>query len=603
MLVLALLSCSENVLPTRLQAADRAGHPGHPFHFVADVDESSELTWVLSLAPESSQAWSEGEVLGTGRTLEFWPDVEGDFEILLEACNDRGCLQRRVIASAKVPVDGSAPVAEAGDDQFLELGDSAVLDGGMSFHPAGGALDYAWSFVTVPEDSVLIDEDIVDRFEAFAQLDGDVPGDFEIRLVVDDGVTTASDTTLVSFSEPDWWDPDEAPVASPGMGGMAAVGETIQLDASESSDAEGQELSFSWSFKLLPADSELGNSDIQDRDQAKASFVPDVEGEYGIRVAVSDGNSTSTAVTRWAVSGGNQPPVALAGSDFEAMWAQYVNLDGSESYDPDGDALSYRWGFVSQPETSGLANADLVDRYTDHASFTPDVSGEYELKLVVMDGTDQDVDRVVVSVSEQSEDNPPVADCGITEPTTEPGELVVLDASQSFDPEGEELAYRWSFASLPADSALTDQDLKRRFTAVSRFRPDVEGTYLVELVIDDGSLVGGCGLHVEVFQEAENQAPVARTNGDQYLVMGETAELNGRLSFDSDGDELSYRWAFVRVPESSALSNSDISDRHSVQGSFVPDAPGLYRVRLVVDDGQELGRDTAVIRVDEGLPE
>jgi hypothetical protein len=596
MLALALLSCSDYPLPTLLKVADRQGQPGHAFHFVAQVDERAELTWVVSLAPESSSAFSEGDVVGTGSHLVFTPDVDGDFELLAEACMPRGCLQRRVVASAWSTIDASTPVAEAGDDQLLELGDTAVLDGGQSFHPSGLDLDYAWSFEAVPEVSALVDDDLSDRFTSFASFDGDAPGDFELRLIVDDGVTTASDTTLVSFSEPDWWDPNQPPLVDPGEGGMAAVGDVITLDASGTTDPEGDTIAFSWSFKRMPAESLLSDADIVDADQAVATFSPDAEGEYVVRVIAHDGNAAVSATTQWAVTGGNRPPVALAGSDMTSMWAQYVNLDGSESYDPDGDALSYRWGFVSQPEGSSLGNGDLVDRYTDHASFTPDASGDWELKLVAMDGTDQDVDTVVVSVSEELEDNPPIADCGLDQVVLL-GKKVVLDGGNSFDPDGESLSYRWSLASLPSDSALDNSDIARRFTDRARFEPDVAGLYVAQLMVDDGSEMGSCSLEIEVVDE-HNAAPVARTNGNQYLVLGEVAQLSGRLSYDPDGDALSYRWAFVSVPGDSALTSDAMTDRFTVSSSFTPDASGVYRVRLVVDDGRELGRDTATIQVD-----
>ena len=596
MLALALLSCSDYPVPTLLRVADRAGQPGHPFTFRAEVDEGAELTWVVSLAPESSRSYAAGDALGEGPELALWPDVDGDFVLLAESCLPRGCLQRRVMASAWSAVDGSAPVAEAGEDQLLELGDTAVLDGGHSFHPAGAGMDFSWSFQSLPEISALTDDDIADRFETFASFDGDAPGDFELRLVVDDGVTTASDSTLVSFTKPDWWEPNQPPSVVISEGGMVAVGELVTVDASGTTDAEGDSIAFSWSFKRMPAASQLSDADLTDGGTATASFTPDVEGEYVLRVTADDGGAAVSATTSWAVTGGNRPPVAVAGSDMTTLWAQYVNLDGSASYDPDQDALSFRWGFVSQPAESTLGNGDLVDRYTDHASFTPDVSGDYELRLVAMDGTDQAADTVVVTVSEELEDNPPVADCGLDQVLLL-GKKAVLDGTSSFDPDGETLSYRWSFASLPTDSALGNAAITRRFTSRARFDPDVAGIYVAELMVDDGTEMGGCSLEIEVVDE-HNTAPVARTNGDQYLVAGETAELSGRLSYDADGDALSYRWSFLSVPEASALTSAEIADRFTVSSSFEPDAPGEYRVRLVVDDGRALGRDTATVQVD-----
>jgi|GEM_PF-6374544 len=40
---------------------------------------------------------------------------------------------------------------------------------------------------------------------------------------------------------------------------------------------------------------------------------------------------------------GNQPPIARAGPDRFSEAGESVALDGTESTDPDGDSLSYRW--------------------------------------------------------------------------------------------------------------------------------------------------------------------------------------------------------------------------------------------------------------------
>ncbi len=58
------------------------------------------------------------------------------------------------------------------------------------------------------------------------------------------------------------------------------------------------------------------------------------------------------SVTRWdevnyeictASAPSNQPPVAEAGEGFEALQGTWVQLDGSASYDPDGDLIEYLW--------------------------------------------------------------------------------------------------------------------------------------------------------------------------------------------------------------------------------------------------------------------
>ncbi len=61
-----------------------------------------------------------------------------------------------------------------------------------------------------------------------------------------------------------------------------------------------------------------------------------------------------------------------------------VDLDGSSSYDVDGDTLAYSWSFSSTPDGSA---AELVNSTSPRTSFTPDVAGTYVIRLLVSDGT------------------------------------------------------------------------------------------------------------------------------------------------------------------------------------------------------------------------
>jgi DNA-binding beta-propeller fold protein YncE len=82
------------------------------------------------------------------------------------------------------------------------------------------------------------------------------------------------------------------------------------------------------------------------------------------------------------ISSTNQPPVANAGSDQTGEQSYEITLDGSGSYDPDGDPLKYTWSFVSKPtgSTASLSNPNAVN-----PTFTPDLPGTYVLQLVVSD--------------------------------------------------------------------------------------------------------------------------------------------------------------------------------------------------------------------------
>ena len=86
----------------------------------------------------------------------------------------------------------------------------------------------------------------------------------------------------------------------------------------------------------------------------------------------------------------NQAPTAQAQLRSLRGATPHILLNGSGSTDPDGDNLYYRWSFVSRPAGSALSSADINDRDDVTASVTPDVAGEYTLRLWVSDGRAQD---------------------------------------------------------------------------------------------------------------------------------------------------------------------------------------------------------------------
>lgn len=80
----------------------------------------------------------------------------------------------------------------------------------------------------------------------------------------------------------------------------------------------------------------------------------------------------------------NAPPLANAGPNGEALVGVANQLDGTNSEDPDGDAIDgYEWVIVSGPEDSTEATFD--DPNAGVTGFIPDVPGLYRIGLYVTD--------------------------------------------------------------------------------------------------------------------------------------------------------------------------------------------------------------------------
>ena len=78
---------------------------------------------------------------------------------------------------------------------------------------------------------------------------------------------------------------------------------------------------------------------------------------------------------RTLISAINTPPVAAAGEDQAVIVVgSTVQLDGSQTWDPEGDPLSYLWAIKEKPAGS---NAQLDDPGSPAPSFIADVHGNY----------------------------------------------------------------------------------------------------------------------------------------------------------------------------------------------------------------------------------
>jgi hypothetical protein len=117
---------------------------------------------------------------------------------------------------------------------------------------------------------------------------------------------------------------NRAPIANAGSDQTVAVGATVQLDGSRSSDPDGDPLTFRWVFILRPAGSTatLSNPNI-----VNPTFVADLPGEYLVELTVDDGRGgrSSARVRVTAIS----PPVIAV----EPQLLEFVAIQGGSNPD------------------------------------------------------------------------------------------------------------------------------------------------------------------------------------------------------------------------------------------------------------------------------
>jgi hypothetical protein len=369
---------------------------------------------------------------------------------------------------------------------------------------------------------------------------------------------------------------NRAPLANAGPDQTAFVGDTVTLDGSASMDPDGDPLSFAWQLDAAPAGSTAALSDPK---AVNPTIVPDVAGTYTLSLLVDDGVATSAPDTV-RVDTLNSPPVADAGDDRTAFVGDTVTLDGTKSFDVDGDALAFTWTLASAPSGS---TADLDDGTAVLPKFTIDRSGTYEFELVVSDGA---ADSLPDTVFVTTLNAPPRADAGLDQ-TVVLGAAVGLDGSGSYDPDGDPIESWWSLVSVPAGSAAALSDPA---AMAPSFTADLPGTYVAQLIVSDGAMDSTPDT---VTIDTANTRPRADAGVDRSVLGGMAVALDGTGSFDPDGDPMTFFWALTSVP---AGSTAALDAPASTGPTFTADLPGDYLAQLIVNDGDlESAPDTVLV--------
>jgi hypothetical protein len=118
-------------------------------------------------------------------------------------------------------------------------------------------------------------------------------------------------------------------------------------------------------------------------------------------------------------------------------------------------------------------------------------------------------------------DSRPVADAG-SDLSVAVGDTVQLDGSGSVDPDGDPLAFTWSFESVPVGSAAT---LVLAGSAKPSFTADVVGAYVVLLEVFDGDASAFDSVTVAAENTLSNDAPIISTIADRAMVAGDASDV------------------------------------------------------------------------------
>ena len=505
----------------------------------------------------------------------------------------------------------------AGNTLSLKDGNVTVeLNAQGSVSPRDASLTYSWELIAKPKLSqakLSLLNTVNTTFTA------DIPGEYVVSLIVNDG-TINSEASRMTFTATS---PYPVAVAEP-VHNIALGTDRLGLDASFSTLPSGEtgELTYVWTLISKPFES---SSHITNSDQKLATLHLDFEGEYKLQLVVSfNGQTSKPAHVLVTISKGNLPPIAKA-ENITVVLGQNVILDASESADPEGEPLQYRWKWAHSPvDPKALPIPVLQGSNTASLRFTPEAVGTYSLSLFVFDGAKKSENTDITVTVKKNPDT--------TTNAAPIGNLVATGYYPSYSIGEQELGLRAEFNFIgydPEGEALQiiEAELIEKPTGstaalvnIGSWKPlgkkiqklDAQGTYRVRMVISDGKN--------QITREANMQAKVGNVNG-QPSTRGVDAQSNSVLvgdalvfdasSKDPNNDPLTFHWELTDKPDGSKATIEAVIEPESQEyrrAKVVTDVPGSYTARLIVSDDRGLyaktyEEDTGLAKLDNTAPE
>jgi len=475
-----------------------------------------------------SYFWDFGD--GTNATsviVEHSYADDGNYNVTLTVTDDDGATST---SSATKTVLNRSPVASFTESATtVYTGEIIYFDASSSNDSDGAIVSYFWDFGDgINATGVMVDHAYMDD------------GNYTVTLTVtdDDGASASSSDTKTVLNRP----PVASFIYSPDS---PAANETITFNASNSYDPDGYIITYTWDF---------GDGNITTVDTPTITHVYTTKGDYTVTLTVTD-DDNATDITTDMVTVGKWPPVAVFNySPDYPIAGETVTFNASDSYDPDGNIVSYVWDF-GDDNTTTVNNPIITHVYMKEGNYT-----------VILTVTDNDGSTDTMSDIVPVEQAPPVAVFTYSPDIPFINETVTFNASASYDPNGYIVSYTWNFGDGSPQVNETDPIITHVYVTA--------GDYNVTLTVTDSEGLTDTTTQIITV----SQAPVAVfTFSPSFPIAGETVFFNASGSYDPDGYIVSYVWNFgdgnittVKVP--------------LVTHSYIIE--GNYTVKLIVVDNE-----------------
>jgi len=449
-------------------------------------------------------------------------DTPGDYDVTLTVDDGEGV--ENSIQSLKKPIHINAPPVPLITAVDHSTSAQQIISAEKSYDNDQKLLLYSWD---LGDGTTGNGKSIEHTFQK--------SGRYTITLTVDDGQkqsNSVQSTThllvinkypVAQFSIPAIWEPDKPLIAN----------------GTKSYDPDGYVSSYTW----IMNGREVAHDSI-------SSLTFSEPGDYAVALKVMDNSGFDDAIgIQTATIHINYPPVIkwkIVPAVAEPN--ETVTFDAKGTYDPDGKIKNVKWRFSDSTELIGMKVTKVFKN-----------SGVISVKISADDG-------LGFSNSVQSKDfnllvnNKPII---VTKTLIRSNsQTVLLDASQSYDIDGQALKFDWLLSNGT-----------HRHEASFYWDAPKGGVHFITLTVDDGQRKKN-SIARESIRLLINRPPVAVVDSIIYSCTGMTILFNGSLSYDPDGDPITMQWQF-----GDGTSSTETNPAH------VFTKPGFYSVKLLLSDG------------------
>jgi large repetitive protein len=498
-----------NQKPKADAGRDRIAAPGQELEFDASGSTDPDGT-------VTGYTWNFGD--GTGaegkKTTHVYP-TPGVYTAVLKVTDNTGHAEAVSFDEARITVNAQ-PLAVAGDTISAAPRQSVTVDGNGSYDTDGNILSYRWEF----SDGITGNTSRITRkFEN--------PGIYTARLTVTDNSGAANSTHRDKM----YIKINHQPRSVAGND-VFTCDTTIHFDGSQSADADGDYLQYTWDF----AD---GTPPVNGR-QVLHTFSKG--GTYPVLLTVDDGTGLSNARHTSSIKVTiNNPPTSNPGAAQTVCAGKNVIFDAGNSRDADGGLLKYHWDFGDGTEGEGLNPIKIYSK-----------QGVYRVVLTVKDDTGLPC-GISRSLQTVRVIDSPIAEAG-EDMEACVGGVVTFDGTKSYDADGVVNQYDWDFGDGTTGGGASPTHIY-----------SAPGTYRVILTIT-GDQNGQCE-NTDTDEVVVNvvQAPVAVMKVRTVVPVAQPVTFDGGKSTSTDAKIVSWGWDFG---DGTTASGKTVSHTYEKYGRF-----------------------------------